>query len=93
MSTLLIAYDLDKPETSPEYADLLSTIKGHGAWAKVLSAGLWLVKTEETPVQVRDRLSAQLPPSARLIVIDVTGRSGAWRSLPTDVSDWIRKQI
>jgi len=93
MSTLLIAYDLDRPETAPEYSGLLESIRALGPWAKVLSAGLWLVKSDQTPVQVRDTLSTQLPSAARLIVLDVTQRAGAWRSLPNDVSEWIREQI
>ena len=93
MATLLIAYDLNKPETDPEFAAFLDAIKAFEAWAKLMRVGLWLVKTEETPVQVRDRLGALLPEGARLVVFDVTSRPGAWRSLPSDVSTWIRDRI
>lgn len=94
MATLLISYDLDKPETSPEYLGLIEEIRALGPWAKVLSSGLWLVKSDLGPVEIRDKLGTSLgKPSERLIVIDISGRSAAWQGLPNDVSEWIRQRI
>ena len=46
MGTLLIGYDLDKPDQ--DYSDLIAAIKKLGAWWHHLDS-TWLVKSDLTP--------------------------------------------
>jgi hypothetical protein len=90
MKTMLISYDLKSPETSERYATLITAIKALGSWAKP-HYSLWLVKTDLTTVNVRDRLTPHLAQNDTILVIDVTSRAAAWSRLPTDVSRWIQQ--
>lgn len=51
MGTLLIGYDLDKPDQ--DYSDLIAAIKKLGAWWHHLDS-TWLVKSDLTPKEARD---------------------------------------
>jgi hypothetical protein len=93
MNTLLIFYDLSKPETSPEYVSLIDAIRKLGAWAKLMDS-VWMVKSDLTTTQARDLLMKHRAASSeRLLVIDVTSRRAAWIALPADVGEWIKQRI
>jgi hypothetical protein len=76
MPTLLVGYDLNKPGQS--YGELHDALKSTGTWWHHLDS-TWLVVTNQTPIQLRDRLTKLLDPNDELFVIDVTGDAGAWR--------------
>jgi hypothetical protein len=92
MRTLLIAYDLVRAETSAEYEKLFEMLKGFSSWARP-QYSLWLVKSDMSAAQVRDQLAELLDSADKLLVMDVTGDSAAWKSLHADVSGWIQKQL
>jgi hypothetical protein len=90
MSTLLVGYDLNSP--GQDYEKLIDAIKAEGAWWHNLDS-TWLVKTDKTPVQMRDTLSKHLDSSDKLLVLDVTGDSGAWTGFKKSGSDWLKSNL
>ncbi len=90
MGTLLIGYDLDKPDQ--DYKDLITAIKGLGAWWHHLDS-TWLVKSDLTPAQARDVLKKHIGTSDELLVISVTGRAAAWYGFNEAASKWIKDNL
>ena len=87
MATLLISYDLSGPER--DYGPLIDGIKQLGAWWHHLDS-TWLVNTNLTPVQLRDKLMPYLRTGDELLVMDVTGRPRAWTGFAQRGSDWLK---
>jgi hypothetical protein len=89
MATILIAYNLNDPDQ--DYEALRDVIKGLGsAWWHHLDS-LWIVKTTMTPRGVRDALAKVLDTTDKILVIDVTKRSRAWRGLSDRGSLWLKQ--
>ena len=53
MSSKIVEYDLRQP--GRDYDALYNAIKGYGTWAHVTES-TWFIKTDETCVQVPDKL-------------------------------------
>jgi hypothetical protein len=86
MSQLLIVfYDLVNP--GQNYEALIKKIKTYSAWAR-LGGSAYLIKTEATPVQVRDDLRQVLDGKDKLFV-GVAPPPSAWTGMPEDVAKWI----
>jgi len=85
MKTLIVSYDLHKPEKN--YDALIKKIRSYGSWAK-LGGSAYLVITGQTVVQVRDNLATVLDDDDDLFVGTCPVPS-AWKGLPEDVSKWI----
>ena len=92
MATMLIGYDLNKPETSEDYKKLIDAIKAEGAWWHNLDS-TWLIKSTKTPVQMRDHLAQFLDKNDELLVIDVSGDAAAWRGFSEAASNWIKNNL
>ena len=90
MTTLLIEYDLSKP--GQDYPGLIDYIKSTGTWANHLKSA-WMVRTTMTPAELRDKLGTFLDSNDKLMVIDVTGDSAAWRGLPSSTTEWIQSYL
>lgn len=90
MATMLVAYDLSKPEQ--EYAKLFETLKSQGTWWHGLDS-TWLVKTDLSTVELRDALRPFLDANDALLVLDVTNGAAAWAGFPEPVGDWLRANI
>ena len=90
MGTLLIGYDLDKPDQ--DYKELIEAIKGLGAWWHHLDS-TWLVKSDLTAVEARDSLRKHIGASDELLVISVTGRQAAWFGFNETGSKWIKDNL
>jgi hypothetical protein len=89
MPTVLIAYDLNSP--GQDYDGLHDAIKGlASAWWHHLDS-TWLVKTTKTPAEIRDLLGQKIDKGDELLVIDVTGRSRAWRGFNERGSTWLKQ--
>lgn len=90
MSTLLVGYDLKKP--GQDYSPLIEKLKSFGTWWHHLDS-TWLIKTDETPKEVRDVLKPLIDANDELLVIDVSGRTAAWTGLNQRGSDWIKDNL
>ena len=90
MASILIGYDLNKPEK--DYDDLIAAIKENfGTWWHHLDS-TWIVKTEQTVVEVRDLLKAHIDANDELLVVALTG-AGAWMGFNKRGSDWLKNNL
>jgi len=88
--TLLVGYDLDKP--GQNYPKLETALKAFGVWWHGLDS-TWIVRADLTAVQLRDHLSGLIDSNDKLLVVDITGDTAAWRGLSTQASKWILDNI
>lgn len=86
MSRMIITYDLSNP--GRDYDTLIARIKSYGAWAHITESS-WAIVTNHTPVGVRDNLKAAIDDNDKLLV-GILG-TAAWIRLPSNVSDWLKK--
>lgn len=92
MATHLIGYDLH-PSKGETYETLFESIKGLGAWWHHLDS-TWLVISDLTAVQIRDRLKAHLPASDdQLLVLTVSGDAAAWYGFNESGSNWLQANL
>lgn len=82
--TYLINYDLSIP--GQNYAQLISAIQSYGSWAKI-SRSCWMIKTEQSAVQIRDHLSPFIDKNDLLFICLFSN----WASLNLrkEITDWI----
>lgn len=90
MSTLLIAYDLNRP--TQNYTDLIEAIKALGAWWHHLDS-TWLVATSLTPAQARQRLYALMDNNDELLVIDVQGDTWSANGFDESAYTWLKTHV
>lgn len=89
MSTYLISYDLRKPGRN--YADLHEAIKSFGTWAHPLES-LWAVVSNLSSQQIRDFLLTKMDANDGLLVVK-SANSGAWSSVGTAPSEWLKAHL
>lgn len=80
MTSMIIEYDLCSPGQS--YDELYKAIKSYRVYAPITES-TWFIKTDETCVQVRDKLMAYMDKNDRIFVAALTGVA-AWRSVLCD---------
>lgn len=76
MSSKIVEYDLRQP--GKDYDALYNAIKGYGTWAHVTES-TWFIKTNETCIQVRDKLMELMDNNDRLFVGELSGIA-AWHN-------------
>lgn len=86
MTTFMIGYDLNK--AGKNYADLIAEIKeiGNGWWHHLDST--WLVVTDLSAVEIRDRLRPHLDSDDELLVAKISA-PGAWAGFKESGSQWL----
>jgi hypothetical protein len=90
MNTYIISYDL--VSAGQNYEALLKKIHSYSSWAR-LGGSSYIIATEETAVQVRDKLMTVLDGNDKLFV-SVVNAPAAWTtSLGDKVSQWIRNNL
>jgi hypothetical protein len=90
MATLLVGYDLNRP--GQNYPELFEALKACSRWWHHLDS-TWLVVTNETHVELRDRLRRHIDASDELLVIDVSGDAAAWTGLSDKGGRWIKDNL
>jgi hypothetical protein len=90
-STFLIAYDVHTRQDS-EYHELAETIKSFGAWWHHLET-VWIIRSDKTPGEIRDTLTAQIGADDQLFVVDITGAAAEWVGVNGPGSSWLRANI
>ncbi len=91
MAVYIVTYDLKKDSGSEKYADLINLIKEGGVWA-CLGGSSYLIESEETPVQLRNKYSRVLDKEDMLFV-SVVSAPAAWRGYSQQVTDWIKQKM
>lgn len=90
MRTMLVGYDLNQP--GQNYPGLHEALKAVPLWWHYLDS-TWLLRTEESAVQLRDRLSRHIDVGDELLVIEVTNPEAAWSGFDERASQWIRDNL
>ena len=94
MAVLMVGYDLHGPESRDDYKRLIEAIKKLGSdWWHCLDS-TWLVVTNLTPAQVRDRLSPYLDANDTLLAVKLV-TDGTWASwnFSKDCAAWLQKYL
>jgi hypothetical protein len=91
VQSILITYDLvGTDETSADYERLIDHIKGYPNWARV-ALSVWVVRTERSPVQVRDDVQTLLDGDDRIFVAALTG-AAAWHNVKCS-NQWLKDNL
>ena len=85
----IITYDLSKPGRN--YEEVLSIIKDYPLWAK-LGGSSYIIMTEETPAQIRDKIIRVLDSNDKLFVGRVKAPA-AWYNMSDEVSSWLKEHL
>ena len=87
MTCYVISYDLRKDR---DYESLYKTLKSYSRWARITES-TWAVVTNESAVQVRDRLNQVTDSDDRLFVLK-SGVEAAWRNSRCK-SSWLQENL
>lgn len=92
MNVYLISYDLHSP--GQDYEKVHEAIKSINpkSWAKVLES-LWLVPSNLSIVQIRDRIANSMDRNDRLFVTEISYKPVAAANLPDKVWKWIEQNV
>jgi hypothetical protein len=90
LATILIAYDIH-PAMGSVYQDLIEAIQSIGAWWHHLET-VWIVRSKQTPEELRDRLKTYIGPDDQLLVLDITG-CAAWAGVSESGNNWLNQNI
>jgi hypothetical protein len=91
LSTILIACDIHSNQP-PGYEKLVEAIQLLGAWWHHLEA-VWIVRSDKTPGEIRDKLATYIGADDQLFVADITGISAEWAGINEAGSIWLRAHI
>lgn len=89
MKSYVIGYDLNRP--GQNYSSLYEAIKGLANWWHHLDS-TWIVKSNLTAAQIRDRLIPYIDSTDELLVAGLTGE-GAWRGFDERGSSWLKNNL
>jgi hypothetical protein len=90
MPALLVSYDLF--DDSLDRGPLLRALESSGTYWHYLER-TWILKTQETPAEVAERIGALVRHRDRLLVVDITGGEAAWSGLPQDAHEWLTQEL
>lgn len=90
MRTLLVGYDLNRP--GQNYPALYEALKEATLWWRHLDS-TWLLRTNKSPVELRDQLRPLIDTGDELLVIDVTACAAAWSGFNERGSQWIKNHL
>ena len=91
MATYIVTYDLRNEESSASYQKLLELIKEGGIWAR-LGGSSYLIESDFSPVELRDKYRNALDKDDKLYVGEVTAPA-AWIGYNNEVTDWIKDKL
>ncbi len=89
MKTYLISYDLARPESSPEYGQLIEMIKTANFSIKPMKS-FWLVKTDLTSLEIIRQLKSVTSSADKLYVTEVTKNWTSFNLTDTAVN-WLKQ--
>lgn len=88
MATYLVSYDLIGKK---DYERLFEHLRTYGTRSRPL-ASLWVIVTDKTAAEVRDGINQHIDADDKVLVVKSAG-VGAWRGLPTETTDWLKKHL
>jgi GH35 family endo-1,4-beta-xylanase len=90
MRTMLVGYDLNRP--GQNYPALYEALKAVPLWWHYLDS-TWLLRTEESAADLRNRLMRHIDAGDELLVIDVTNPEAAWAGFDSRASQWLSDNL
>ena len=88
MTSMIVEYDLCSPRR--DYEELYKVIQSYYICAPITES-TWFIKTDETCVQVRDKLNAHVDKNDRIFVAALSGVA-AWRNILCD-SKYLKENL
>jgi len=85
----MVGYDLNRP--GQNYPELFAAIKSIGDWWHYLDS-TWIVVSNQTAAQIRDKLSPHIDANDELLVATLTGAS-SWQGFDNAASEWLRNNL
>jgi hypothetical protein len=85
----MVSYDLIKRK---DYPELYKALNAYATKWHCLDS-TWIIKSDETAAQIRDKLKAHIDADDKLIV-NLLQREAAWTvSFSTECKDWLMKNL
>lgn len=91
MAVYIVTYDLSVEADSQSYQQLIKLIKEDGSWA-CLGGSSYLIESERTAVELRDRFKSVLDKDDMLYV-GVVNAPAAWFGYSKEVTEWIKSKL
>lgn len=91
MAVYIVTYDLRGEADSQSYLRLINLIKEDGVWA-CLGGSSYLIESERTPVELRDKFKSVLDKDDMLFV-GVVNAPAAWYGYSKEVTEWIKSKL
>jgi hypothetical protein len=91
LATILISYDIH-PSRGAAYYELIEAIRSMGAWWHHLET-VWIVRSDSTPEEIRDKLCGYVGADDQLLVLDITGARANWFGVSEAGSQWLEENI
>jgi len=91
LSTILIACDIH-PKPPSRYDELSEAIQSLGAWWHHLET-VWIVRSDKTPGEIRDRLAFYIGADDQLLVADITQSGTEWIGINEAGHSWLKGNI
>lgn len=91
MAVYIITYDLIGESKTDRYNKLIDIIKEEGVWA-CLGGSSYLIESEQTPVELRDKFKRVLHRDDMLFV-SLVEAPAAWVGYSQQVTDWIKQKM
>jgi hypothetical protein len=91
LSTILIACDIHSEQPSGRN-DLAEAIQSLGAWWHHLET-VWIVRSDKTPSEIRDKLACQIGADDQIFVADITSIPAEWAGINEAGSNWLKGYI
>jgi hypothetical protein len=91
LSTILIACDIHSEQPSGR-DDLAEAIQSLGAWWHHLES-VWIVRSDKTPSEIRDKLARQVGADDQIFVADITGIPAEWAGINEAGSNWLKGHV
>ncbi len=88
-NTYIISYDLNSP--GKNYENVHKVIDSYPGWAK-LGGSAYIIATEETASQIRDKIMEVIDINDQLFV-GIVKAPAAWFGMGDKVSDWLKNNL
>lgn len=89
MAAFIVAYDLHKH--GQNYDCITKKIEAYGYYWH-MQASVWILKTDQSAVQIRDNLASCIDSNDKLFVGKLSGEA-AWLGYDKKVSDWLMETL
>jgi hypothetical protein len=90
MAIYVVGYDIH-PKVGETYGELVKTLESFGTYWHCLDS-TWLIKSELSADQVRNKLWAHMRADDQLLVVTYS-RPSAWNGFTGDCHSWLDKNL